>query len=236
MERLVHIIDKFTGWVGKAFAWAIMIMTLGIGYEVISRKIYDAEFFGFTPFDFQIFGLQIFYGPTVWAFDISYMMYGALFMMGGAYTLSRNGHVRGDFLYRLWKPRVQALVELVLYFIFFFPGVLALIFAGWKYASRSLGYMEVSVMSPANVPIFQFKMIIVAAGVLLLMQGIAQVCRCILCIRSGEWLQQEEDVEEMESILLKQAAERRGDTLEGSSPILDEAKKTETAADEDTRR
>ncbi len=128
-------------------------------------------------------------------------------MMAGAYTLSRDGHVRGDFVYRLWRPRTQARVELVLYFIFFFPGVLALIFAGWKYAERSLRYMEVSVMSPANVPIFQFKLIIVAAGILLFLQGIAQVCRCILCIRTGEWMKTVEDVEELEQVLLRQAAE-----------------------------
>ncbi len=112
-------------------------------------------------------------------------------------------------MYRLWTPRTQARVEFVLYFIFFFPGVLALIFAGWKYAARSLRYMEVSVMSPAGVPVFHFKMVIVAAGVLLLLQGIAQVCRCLLCMRTGEWLQTEEDVVEMEDMLLKQAAEQR---------------------------
>ena len=188
MESLVTFIDRLTAWFGKAFAWCIIIMTFGVGYEVFVRYVLR--------------------DPTSWAFDLSYMMYGTLFMMAGAYTLSRDGHVRGDFIYRLWKPRTQARVELVLYFLFFFPGILALILAGWKYAGRSFRYTEVSVMSPANVPIFQFKAIIVAAGILLLLQGIAQVCRCILCIRSGEWPKHEEDVEEMEDILLKQAAER----------------------------
>ncbi len=153
-------------------------------------------------------------------------------MMAGAYTLSRDGHVRGDFIYRLWKPRTQARVELVLYFLFFFPGILALILAGWKYAGRSFRYAEVSVMSPANVPIFQFKAIIVAAGILLLLQGMAQVCRCILCIRSGEWPKHEEDVEELEDILLKQAAEKApgavGTANPGSTPGtgMDERTKT----------
>ncbi len=216
METVVHTIDKISAWVGKAFAWAILIMTFGVGYEVFVRKVFNM--------------------PTAWAFDVSYMMYGALFMMGGAYTLSRNGHVRGDFVYRLWQPRTQARVELVLYFIFFFPGVIALIFAGWKYAVRSYGYQEVSVMSPAGVPIFQFKMIIVAAGVLLFLQGIAQVLRCVLCIRTGEWVSTEEDVEEMEAILLKQAAMERGDTFEGASPVLRDVLKSDSTADEDTRK
>ena len=185
MEGTIRFIDKLTGWFARAFAWCILIMTFGVGYEVFVRYVLR--------------------NPTSWAFDLSYMMYGTLFMMAGAYTLSRNGHVRGDFIYRLWRPRTQASVELILYLIFFFPGVIALIAAGWKYASRSLRFMEVSVMSPANVPIFHFKLIIVAAGFLLFIQGIAQVMRCLLCIRTGEWLQAEEDVEELEKLLLQQA-------------------------------
>lgn len=182
MQKFIDIADAISAWFGKAFAWCILIMTFGVGYEVFVRYVLR--------------------DPTSWAFDLSYIMYGALFMMGGAYTLARDGHVRGDFLYRLWRPQTQAMVELVLYFLFFFPGILALIVAGWKYASRSWRFHEVSVMSPANVPIFQFKMIIVAAGVLLLIQGIAQVCRCIVCIRTGSWPEHAEDVEELETILL----------------------------------
>ncbi|MEN8197943.1 MAG: TRAP transporter small permease subunit, partial [Pseudomonadota bacterium] len=140
-----------------------------------------------------------------WAFDISYMMYGALFMMAGAYTLSRDGHVRGDVIYRLWKPKTQATVELVLYFLFFFPGILALIYAGTDYALESWSYNdgrgEVSINSPTGVPIFQFKTVLPVAGLLLFIQGIAQVCRCIVCIRTGKWPAHLEDVEEMESML-----------------------------------
>src|SRR5690606_10090164 len=126
-----------------------------------------------------------------------------LFMMGGAYTLSRDGHVRGDFVYRLWKPRTQARVELVLYFFFFFPGVTALVVTGWKYASRSWGYLEVSSNSPAGIPIFQFKSVIVAAGILLFLQGVAQVFRCIICLRTGEWVRAVDDVEELEKVLMQ---------------------------------
>ncbi|WP_108662780.1 TRAP transporter small permease subunit [Acuticoccus kandeliae] len=184
METYIRFADRLSAWVGRAFAWCIILMTFGVAYEVVARYFFRA--------------------PTSWAFDISYMMYGALFMMAGAYTLSRDGHVRADVFYRLWPPRVQAAVELVLYFIFFFPGILALVFAGWKYASRSIGYREVSVMSPAGVPIFQFKVIIVAAGTLLLIQGIAQVMRCILCLRRGDWPASESDVKELEQQLIEE--------------------------------
>lgn len=165
-----------------------MIMTFGTAYEVFVRYLLR--------------------NPTSWAFDLSYIMYGTLFMMAGAYTLSRGGHVRGDVIYRLWKPKTQATIELVLYFLFFFPGVIALIYAGTDYALESWSYNygtgEVSVMSPAGVPISQFKTVIPAAGLLLFIQGIAQVFRCIICIRTGEWPAHTEDVEEMETMLLHQ--------------------------------
>jgi TRAP-type mannitol/chloroaromatic compound transport system permease small subunit len=179
----IKFADDLSAWFGKVFAWCILVMTFGISYEVVVRYAFRA--------------------PTPWAFDLSYMLYGTLFMMAGAYTLSRDAHVRGDFIYRLWQPRTQAGVELVLYFLFFFPGVLALVFAGWKYASRSWGYLEVSSNSPAGIPIFQFKSVIVAAGILLFLQGIAQVFRCIICLRTGEWVRAADDVEETEKILMQ---------------------------------
>jgi TRAP-type mannitol/chloroaromatic compound transport system permease small subunit len=180
--NFIHLIDRITGWAAKAFAWCILIMTFGISYEVFVR--------------------YVLHDPTPWAFDLSIMMYGALFMMGGAYTLSRDGHVRGDVIYRLLRPRTQASIELVLYFLFFFPGILALIFAGTDYARASWSYNEVSVFSPANIPIFQVKMIIPIAGALLFLQGLAQVGRCILCLREGRWPPHLEDVEETETMLI----------------------------------
>jgi TRAP-type mannitol/chloroaromatic compound transport system permease small subunit len=192
--RYIRFADSVSAWFGKAFAWTILLMAFGVGYEVLVRYVFNA--------------------PTDWAFDLSYILYGTLFMMGGAYTLSRNGHVRGDFLYRLWPARVQASVELVLYFFFFFPGILALVITGWKYAGRAWRFTEVSVNSPAGIPVFQFKSILVLAGALLVIQGIAQVFRCILCIRTGEWMQHEEDIEELEDILMRQAAEGHLDQAE----------------------
>jgi TRAP-type mannitol/chloroaromatic compound transport system permease small subunit len=183
MLRYIEFADRVSEWFGKAFAWLIMVMSFGVGYEVFVRYVLR--------------------DPTSWALDVTYIMYGTLFMMGGAYTLSRDGHVRGDFLYRLWKPRTQAKVELVLYFLFFFPGIIALVLSGWKYASRSWSYHEVSVNSPAGIPIFQFKTVMVAAGILLFIQGIAQVFRCILCIKEGYWRRSGVDVEETEVLLAR---------------------------------
>jgi len=183
-QNLIYTIDKLSAWVGKAFAWTILIMAFGTGYEVFVRYFLRA--------------------PTSWSFDVSYIMYGTLFMMAGAYTLSRDGHVRGDVLYRLWPPRVQATVEVTLYFLFFFPAILAFIFAGLEYALDSWGYLEVSVNSPANIPIYQFKTVLPVAAFFLLLQGIAQVFRCIICLKTGQWPAQLHDVEEMESMLQHQ--------------------------------
>jgi TRAP-type mannitol/chloroaromatic compound transport system permease small subunit len=188
MIRYIEFADKLSGYFGKAFAWLILLMTFGMSYEVFMRYFLNK--------------------PTPWALDVSFIMYGTLFMMGGAYTLSRNGHVRGDFIYRLWKPQTQAKVDLVLYVLFFFPGILALVFAGWKYAARSWSYGEVSINSPAGIPIYQFKSIIVVAGILLLIQGMAQVFRCILCMREGYWRRAADDVMETEELLIKEAAEK----------------------------
>lgn len=187
MVAFITFADRLSAWFGKAFGWLIILMTLGMSYEVFVRYLLNS--------------------PTAWAFDVSFIMYGTLFMMGGAYTLSTGGHVRGDFIYRLWPPRVQAGVDLVLYVFFFFPGVTALVLSGWKYAARSWSYTEVSINSPAGIPIYQFKSVIVAAGILLFIQGIAEICRCILCLREGQWRLAAEDVEETDQALMRQHAQ-----------------------------
>ncbi|UCH16681.1 MAG: TRAP transporter small permease subunit [Burkholderiales bacterium] len=181
LQNFLLAIDRFSMAVGHAFAWCILILTLGTSYEVFMRYVLN--------------------DPTSWAFDMSYLLYGGLFIMSGAYALSRNAHVRGDILFRLLPPRAQAGIELVLYFIFFYPGVTALIIAGYGYAVDSFGYKEVSVNSPVGVPIWQLKALIPLAGVMLFIQGIAQVIRCILCLRDGFWPAQLHDVEEMDQVL-----------------------------------
>jgi TRAP-type mannitol/chloroaromatic compound transport system permease small subunit len=189
MPTYIRFADAISAWVAKAFAWCLMVMVLGVTYEVFVRYVVKR--------------------PTVWAFDMSFMMYGTMFMLAGAYTLSRDAHVRADILYRLLPPRRQAALELVLYFLFFFPGILALVFAGAKYAARSWRYQEVSINSPAGMPIYQFKTVIAIAGVLLVIQGIAQVMRCIICLRTGAWPAPPHDVEELEKQLLEQKSLER---------------------------
>ena len=216
MNHVLNFIDRFTAWVGKAFAWCILILTFAVTYEVFVR-----------------YALR---SPTSWAFDISYIMYGTLFMMAGGYALSRNSHVRGDFVYRLWPPRVQASIELVLYFLFFYPGVLALIYAGILYAAESWSYMpygfsgprgEISINSPAGVPVFPLKTILPIAAFVLLLQGIAETIRCIICIRNGEWPARLHDVEEMEKVLVEQHKREEAERLRK------EAEKTESADQEE---
>jgi TRAP-type mannitol/chloroaromatic compound transport system permease small subunit len=182
MIAFIRFADALSAAFGKTFAWLIVLMTFGTSYEVFVRYILNS--------------------PTPWAFDVSFIMYGTLFMMGGAYTLSRGGHVRGDFFYRLWAPRTQATVDLILYLFFFFPGVTALIVVGGEYAARSWRYGEVSVNSPAGIPIYQFKTAMAVAGVLLFIQGIAEILRCIDCMRTGVWFRPEEDVRETEDTLI----------------------------------
>ena len=182
MSGLLFTIDRLSAWVGKAFAWCILALTLGISYEVFVRYVLTA--------------------PTKWAFDYSYIMYGALFMMAGAYTLSRDGHVRGNFVYRMWAPRVQASVDLILHLVFFFPGITALIIAGTDFAAYSWRFLEVSSSSPADIPVFPLKTLIPIAGVILFLQGIAEVIRCVMCIRDGKWPTRLHDVEETETVLM----------------------------------
>ncbi len=195
MKRLVMLIDLVNTWIGRCFGWLILLLTLGVSYEVFVRYALRA--------------------PTTWAFDFSYISYGALLLMAGPYTLARNGHVRGDMLYRTWRPRVQAGLDLTLYIIFFLPAVLALVYSGYVFAWLSFLFKEVSIFSPAGVPVFPLKMLIPLTGFLLLLQGIAEIARCIMCLRDGAWPQRLHDVEETETVILREreyAAEREKET------------------------
>lgn len=182
MQSFLLLIDRLNAFIGRAFAWSVLLLTLVVSYEVFMRYLFSA--------------------PTKWVFDASYMLYGTLFMMAGAYTLSRNSHVRGDFLYRNWRPRRQAWMDLVLYFLFFFPGITALIIAGTIEADRSWALDE-RTNSPATAPLYPFKTLIPIVGVLMFLQGIVEVIRCLQCIRTGRWPQRLRDVEELEKQLLE---------------------------------
>lgn len=189
MQTALIAVDRLNTFIGKAFGWSVLVLTLAISYEVFSRYVMRQ--------------------PTSWGYDVSYMLYGTLFMMAGAYTLSRNGHVRGDFIYRNWAPRTQAKMDLALYILFFFPGILALIYSGWGFAHFSWLLNERSSFSPDGPIIWPFKMLIPITGVLMLLQGVVETARCVICIRTGEWPQRLHDVEELEKLILEQAEAKR---------------------------
>jgi len=184
MQKLLLWIDKVSTWVGQAFSWLILALTLLISWEVFSRYVLS--------------------NPHAWAFDVMIMFYGTLFMMAGAYTLSKNGHVRGDVLYGFFPPRLQAGLDLVLYFVFFIPGVVALVWAGYNFAADSWAINEHSNITADGPPIYPFKTVIPIAGVFLLAQGVVEIIRCIVCLKLGHWPSRIEDVEEVDVDKLKQ--------------------------------
>jgi TRAP-type mannitol/chloroaromatic compound transport system permease small subunit len=183
MQTLLLFIDKLSTWVGQAFAWLSVALTGLITWEVFSRYVLSA--------------------PHAWAFDVMLMFYGTMFMMAGAYTLSKNGHVRGDVLYGFFPDRLQAGLDLVLYIVFFIPGVVALCYAGYVYAGESWVIQEHSSVMADGPPIYPFKTIIPMAGTILLLQGIVEIVRCAICLKTGEWPSREQDVEEVDVEKLK---------------------------------
>jgi TRAP-type mannitol/chloroaromatic compound transport system permease small subunit len=183
LNRTLLAIDRLSAWVGKAFAWCIVLLTATICYDVVMRYAFRA--------------------PTHWGLDASLMLFGALFMMAGAYTLSRNGHVRGDVLYRFLSPRTQASLDLALYLAFFLPGIAALAWFGIGFAQDSLAILEQSQTSSGGLPTYPGKIMIPIAGALLLLQGLGEIARCVMCIRTGEWPQRLHDVEEVDIEELK---------------------------------
>jgi len=184
MQKLLLFVDKLSTWVGQAFSWLIVALTLHITWEVFSRYVLDH--------------------PRAWAFDAMIMMYGTLFMMAGAYTLAKNSHVRGDVIYGYFTPRAQAILDLTLYIVFFLPGIVALTYAGYFYAAESWAIDEHSNITAEGPPVYPFKTVIPLAGAFVLVQGIVEIIRCIICIRQGAWPTREEDVQEVDVDKLKE--------------------------------
>ena len=184
MQKLLLTIDKISTFAGQFFSWLIVALTFMISWEVFSRYFLD--------------------NPHAWAFDVMSMMYGTLFMMAGAYTLSKNGHVRGDVLYGFFPPRLQAGLDLALYILFFVPGVFALAYAGYGYAADSWAINEHSNITANGPPVYPFKTIIPIAGGILLLQGLVEIVRCILCLQTGQWPSRGQDVEEVDVEKLKE--------------------------------
>jgi TRAP-type mannitol/chloroaromatic compound transport system permease small subunit len=179
VQSLLHAVDRLSTWAGKTFAWLIVALMLVVCTEVFKRYALNA--------------------PTAWIYDVNNMLYGTLFMMCGAYTLSQDGHVRGDFLYGSMKPRTQAALDLVLYIAFFLPGIGALTWAGWSYFQDSLAMHE-QTFNATPLPLYPFKFVIPVAGAVVMLQGIAEMIRCVVCLRTGAWTPRLKDAEEMDVV------------------------------------
>ncbi len=219
VKRALIGIDRLSTLVGQTGAWAILLLTAAIVYDVSARRFFRA--------------------PTDWAYDVSYMLYGTLFMLAGAYALSRNNHVRGDFLYRNFSPALQAKFDLTLYILFFFPGIIAFMISGWHFFEQSYFQNERSSVSPTGPIIWPFKFLIPFVGVLLLLQGLVEVVRCVQAIRQGAWPQRLSDVEELEKTILAAAEAKGAEALAaemargGEAAILAAAHQAEGAASRD---
>ena len=200
VQRFLHTVDGISTWVGKAVAWLIIGLMLLVCAEVFKRYVMNM--------------------PTAWIFDASNMFYGSLFMLAGAYTLAQNGHVRGDFLYSSMRPRTQATLDIILYIVFFLPGIAALIYAGYDYAALSWRINEHSNVTAEGPPVYHFKTVIPIAGALVMLQGVAEIVRCIACLKTGVWPSRLKDVAEMDVV---------GEQLEHSE-IVDEDERTAAIA------
>lgn len=185
MQRYLLWGDQTSTWIGKTFAWLIVILVASTSYDVIARYLFKS--------------------PTLWAYEVSYYLYAALFMMGGAYALARNQHVRGDMFYRQWPVKVQAGVELLLMVLFFFPGIIALVSSGWQYFLPSFELGERTQTSILQLPLWPLKGIIPLAGAVMLMQGLVESARCVIALRTGVWPERLSDIEETETRLAKES-------------------------------
>ena len=200
MQKILLSVDKVSTWVGQLFSWLIVALTLSISWEVFSRYALDR--------------------PHDWMFDAMIQMYGTLFMMAGAYTLSKNGHVRGDVLYSFFRPRTQATFDLILFIVFFLPGTFALTYAGYFYAADSWAIAERSSVTADGPTIYQFKTVIPIAGAFLLVQGIVEIIRCIICIRDGDWPSREADVQEVDVDKLKEMVHVRDEDIQALDALV----------------
>ena len=180
VQSILHAIDGISTWVGKAAAWLIIALMTVVCVEVFKRYILNA--------------------PTAWIFDLDNMLYGTLFMLAGAYTLAQNAHVRGDFLYGSMRPRMQAGLDLVLYIIFFIPGIAALIYSGYVFAAESWAIGEHSTVTAEGPPVYQFKAMMPVAGILVMLQGVAEIVRCVVCLKTGQWPSRLKDVAEIDVV------------------------------------
>ena len=208
MQKLLLAVDRLSTWIGQAFAWTVVVLTALISWEVFSRYVLNV--------------------PHAWVLDAQIMLYGVLFMTAGAYTLAKNGHVRGDVLYGFFVPRTQATLDFILYVLFFLPGIVALTWAGWTFANESLAIRE-STFSATPLPLYPFKYMIPLAGLMLLLQGIVEIVRCLQCIRDGEWPSREQDVEEVDVDKLKEMVHVKDEDIAALDKLVPPAQRQEGA-------
>jgi TRAP-type mannitol/chloroaromatic compound transport system permease small subunit len=211
MRRLLLAVDRLSTALGHLFAWLIVALTVLVTWEVLSRKFLDT--------------------PHAWAFDAQIMMYGVMFMMAGAYTLSKNGHVRGDVLYGFFPPRLQASVDLVLYVLFFLPGSVAMVYAGWTYAAESFAIREHSTITVDGPPLYPFKAFIPIAGALILVQGVVEIIRCLVALKNGEWPSRQQDVQEVDVDKLKELVHVKDEDIAALDALVVEKKQDEKPGD-----
>jgi TRAP-type mannitol/chloroaromatic compound transport system permease small subunit len=199
MQKLLLAVDRFSTWIGQAFAWTAVLLTALISWEVFSRYVLN--------------------NPHAWVLDAQIMLYGTLFMFAGAYTLSKAGHVRGDVLYGFFRPRTQATIDLVLYIVFFLPGIIALTWAGWTFANESLAIRE-QTFNADPLPVYPFKFVLPLAGAVLLLQGFVEIARCIICLKTGDWPSREQDVEEVDVGKLKEMVHVKDTDIEALDTLV----------------
>jgi TRAP-type mannitol/chloroaromatic compound transport system permease small subunit len=199
MQKVLLAVDRFSTWFGKVCAWTVVGLTVLISLEVFSRYVLNV--------------------PHGWVLDAQIMLYGTLFMTAGAYTLSKNGHVRGDVLYGFFRPRTQATIDLVLYIAFFLPGIVALTWAGWTFANESLAIRE-QTFNADPLPLYPFKFVIPVAGAVLLLQGIVEIVRCVICLREGDWPSREQDVEEVDVDKLKEMVHVKDEDIQALDEVV----------------
>ena len=203
MQSFLWTVDRFSTWFGKLCAWSVVALTLLISWEVFSRYVLNK--------------------PHAWVLDAQIMMYGLLFMSAGAYTLAKNGHVRGDVLYGFFRPRTQAGVDLTLYIVFFLPGIVALTWAGWTFANDSLAIRE-QTFNADPLPVYPFKFVVPIAGAMLLLQGVVEIIRCLICLKTGEWPTREDDVEEVDVDKLKEMVHVKDSDIESLDQMVAQQK------------
>ena len=199
MQKLLLTVDRLSTWFGKICAWSVVGLTLLISWEVFSRYVLNK--------------------PNAWVLDAQIMLYGVLFMTAGAYTLAKSGHVRGDVLYGFFQPRTQAAVDLTLYILFFLPGIVALTYAGWFFANESLAIRE-QTFNADPLPVYPFKFVVPIAGAFLLLQGIVEIIRCVMCLQTGEWPSREDDVEEVDVDKLKEMVNVKDADIEALDSLV----------------